>query len=86
MPRLKVIAELGTSCKTTNLLESVMARVEAKTERVDRRRTSDPKRRWCAAALLTVERQCRRVKGGAHLPLLERALTTKITPTTIAAA
>ena len=84
--RLGVFAELGTSFKTTNLLESVMARVEAKTERVDRWRTSDQKLRWCAAALLAVEKQFRRVKGCAHLPLLERALTTKIIPSTIAAA
>ena len=53
--RLNVFAELGTSFKTTNLLESVMARVEAKTARVDRWRTSDQKLRWCASALLAVE-------------------------------
>ena len=84
--RLNVFAQLGTSFKTTNLIESVMARVEAKTERVDRWRTSDQKLRWCAAALLAMEKQFRRVKGCAHLPLLERALTMKITPSTIAAA
>ncbi len=84
--RLNVVAELGTSFKTTNLIESVMARVEAKTERVDRWRTSDQKLRWCAAALLAVEKQFRRVKGCVHLPLLERALMTKITPSAIAAA
>lgn len=84
--RLTVVAELGTSFKTTNLIESVMARVEAKTERVDRWRTSDQKLRWCAAALLAVEKQFRRVKGCVHLPLLERALMTKITPSAIAAA
>ena len=84
--RLGVFPELGTSFKTTNLLESVMARVEAKTERVDRWRTSNQKLRWCAAALLAVEQQFRRVKGYAHLPLLERALMAKITPSTIAAA
>ena len=84
--RLGVFPELGTSFKTTNLIESVMARVEAKTLRVDRWRTSDQKLRWCAAALLAVEQQFRRVKGCAHLPLLERALTAKITPSTEAAA
>lgn len=84
--RLGVFPELGTSLKTTNLLESVMARVEAKTLRVDRWRTSDQKLRWCAAALLAVEQQFRRVKGYVHLPLLERALQTKITPSTTAAA
>lgn len=47
--------ELGTSLKTTNLIESLMARVEDKTCRVDRWRTSDQKLRWCAAAVLAVE-------------------------------
>ena len=84
--RLGVFPELGTSFKTTNVIESVMARVEAKTLRVDRWRTSDQKLRWCAAALVAVEQQCRRVKGYVHLPLLERALQTTITPTTTAAA
>jgi len=88
--RLGVFPELGTSFKTTNLIESVMARVEDKTGRVDRWRTSDQKLRWCAAALLAVEKQFRRVKGYTHLPLLERALAAKmqttITPSTTAAA
>lgn len=84
--RLGVFPELGTSFKTTNLIESVMARLEAKTERVDRWRTSDQKLRWCAAALWAVEAQFRRVKGYAHLPLLAQALKAKITTATDAAA
>jgi len=88
--RLGLFPQLGISLKTTNLLESVMARVEARTAKVDRWRTSDQKLRWCAAALLAVEKQFRRVKGYTHLPLLERALAAKmqttITPSTTAAA
>ena len=76
--RLGVFPELGTSFKTTNLLESVMARVEAKTARVDRWRTSDQKLRWTAAALLAIEAQFRRVKGWKKLGLLERALGAKL--------
>ena len=76
--RLGVFAELGTSLKTTNLIESVMARLEAKTERVDRWRTSDQKLRWCAAALGAVEKQFRRVKGYDKLPLLVKALQPKM--------
>ena len=76
--RLGVFPEVGTSFKTTNLLESVMARVEARTARVDRWRTSDQKLRWCAAALLAVEAQFRRVKGWRQLGLLARALGVKI--------
>jgi len=48
--RLGVFATLGTSFKTTNQIESVMARVEEKTARVDNWRTSHQKLRWCAAA------------------------------------
>lgn len=83
--RLHVFPELGVSFKTTNLIESVMARVEAKTARVHHWRTSDQKLRWCAAALLAAETTFRRVKAYKHLPLLERALSTKITPITAAA-
>ena len=61
--RLGVFPELGTSFKTTNLIESVMARVEDKTCSVDHWRTSDQKLRWCAGALVAVEKQFRRVKG-----------------------
>jgi putative transposase len=72
--RLNVFPELGASFRTTNVIESVMARVEAKTARVTRWRNGDQKLRWCAAALLAAERQFRRVKGHAKLGLLQRAL------------
>jgi transposase-like protein len=84
--RLGVFPELGISFKTTNLIESVMARVEDRTAKVDRWRTSDQKLRWCAAALGVMERQFRRVKGYTHLALLHRALAAKISPPRDAAA
>ncbi len=77
--RLGVFSTLGRSFKTTNMLESVMARVAAKTARVDHWRTSDQKLRWCAAALLAVEAQFRRVKGYTNLPLLAKALQANST-------
>ena len=83
--RLGVFPELGTSFKTTNLIESVMARVDAKLRRVARWRTSDQKQRWCASALLHLEGNFRRVKGHTHLPLLQRALAPKILPIAAAA-
>ena len=76
--RLGVFVELGTSFKTTNLIESVMARVEAKTRRIGRWRTSDQKQRWCAATLLQIEHQFRRVRAYQKLPLLQRAVTGKL--------
>lgn len=83
--RLGVFPALGVSFKTTNLIESVMARLEAKTHRVTRWRTSDQKLRWCAAALCAMERQFRRVKHHRHLPLLQRALQQKLSSTSAAA-
>jgi transposase-like protein len=61
--RLGVFRALGISFKTTNLIESVMARLEARTRRVTRWRTSDQKLRWCAASLFAMEKQFRRVKN-----------------------
>lgn len=79
--RLDVVAELSLSFKTTNLIETLMARVEATTLRVDRWRTSDQKLRWCAAALLAVEPRLRLVKNYRQLPLLERALANTLSTT-----
>lgn len=84
--RLNVFPELGVSFKTTNLIESVMARIEAKTYRVTHWRTSDQKLRWCASALWAMERQFRRVKNCRHLPLLKQALQAKLGSTKSAAA
>jgi transposase-like protein len=84
--RLGVYPALGLSFKTTNLIETIMARVEATTLRVDRWRTSDQKLRWCAAALLAIEPRLRRIKSYQQLPLLEQALAGKITPASPVAA
>lgn len=84
--RLNVFPELGVSFKTTNLIESVMARLEAKTRRVTRWRTSDQKLRWCGSALWAMERQFRRVKHHKHLPLLKQALQNRLSLTKSAAA
>lgn len=83
--RLGLCPELGISFKTTNLAESVMARLEARTSRVTRWRTSDQKLRWCAAALWAIERQFRRVKNYRHLPLLKLALHNRLSSTSTAA-
>lgn len=58
--------------------ESVMARVEARTAKVDRWRASDQKLRWCAAAPGVTERQFGRVEGYTHLHLLEQVLSPKM--------
>lgn len=84
--RLGIFPELGVSFRTTNLIESVMARLEEKTQRVDNWKTSEQKLRWCGAALMAVEKNFRRVKGYKQLHLLVKALGAKMKTTTEAAA
>src|ERR1035437_300232 len=66
--------ELGVSFETTHLIEGVMARLEAKTQRGTSRRTSDQKLRWCALALRVREHQLRDVQNHRHLPLRKQAV------------
>jgi hypothetical protein len=84
--RLNVVPELVVSLKTKNLIESVIARLEAKIHRVMRWRTSDQKLRWCASALTAMQRQYRRAKAYRHLPLLKKALHGTLTTSTSDAA
>ena len=76
--RLALHADLRRSLSTTNLIESVMAQIERKTQRVDHWRTSDQKQRWCAATLLQIEQNFRRIRGLKHLPLFRTALKDKL--------
>ncbi len=76
--RLGVFAELGVSLKTTNVLESIHARVESRTAKVDHWKNSDQKRRWLATALLDLEPELRLVKNYRALPLLRAALTRQM--------
>jgi len=76
--RLGLFEALGRSLKTTNCLESLMAQVGQRTDKVDRWRTSDQKQRWVATALLDVEPRLRRIKGYRHLPALRTALTAAL--------
>ena len=54
--QLNVFVELSVSFRTTNLIESVMARIEARTRRVTCWCTSDQKLRWCVSAMWATER------------------------------
>jgi hypothetical protein len=62
-----------------------MACLERHTRRVTHWRTSDQKQRWVAATLLKVELQFRRVRGIKQLPLLQKALSSKLPTITLAA-
>jgi transposase-like protein len=76
--RLGLFASLGVSLKTTNCLESIMALVGQRTDKVDRWRNSEQKQRWVAAALLDIEPRLRRIKGHRHLPRLRTALRSAL--------
>lgn len=72
--RLGLFEELGMSFKTTNVIESIQARVGQYTDKVDYWKTSDQKQRWVASALLDLEPRLRRVKGMQHLALLRERI------------
>jgi transposase-like protein len=76
--RLGLFAELGISFKTTNILESIHARVEGRTGKVDHWKNSDQKQRWLATALLDLEPRLRRVKNYRALPRLRQALMARL--------
>jgi len=75
--RLGLHAELRKSLNTTNLIESVMAQIERKTQRVDHWRTSGQKQRWCASTLLQIEQNFRKQTQQFHrcISSISQALT-----------
>ena len=76
--RLGVFAELGTSLKTTNALDSIHARVESRTAKVDHWKNSEQKQRWLATALLDLEPRLRRIRNYRALPRLREALRRQL--------
>ena len=72
--RLGLFRELGISFKTTNCIESLMALVGQRTDKVDYWRNSYQKHRWLGAALLDIEPRRRKVKGYRDLPQLRIAI------------
>lgn len=76
--RLGVFKELGTSLKTTNLIENINGLLEKKTGRVCRWRNSAQRQRWVATALIQIEPGLRRLRGYEHLPALKAAMKEKL--------
>jgi len=76
--RLGLFRELGISFKTTNCIESLMALIGQKTNKVDYWKNSGQKHRWLAAALLDIEPRLRKVKGYRYLPQLRTAIQKEI--------
>lgn len=80
--RLGCFRAIGLSLKTTNVLESIHARVASRTDKVDVWKNSDQKHRWLATALLDLEPRLHRIKGFAALPQLQQALRGHVRRTT----
>jgi len=76
--RLGLFDKLGISFKTTNVIESIQARIAQHTDKVDYWKTSDQKHRWIAASLLDIEPRLRKVKGMKSLPLLRMAIKQEL--------
>jgi putative transposase len=72
--RLGLFEELGTSFKTTNLIETVNSQLERLTGRVTRWRNSDQRQRWVGTALLDIEGRLNRIRGHKHLLALREAM------------
>ena len=76
--RLGLFEELGKSFKTTNIIESIQARIGQHTDKVDYWRNSDQKHRWIAASLLDIEPRLNKVSGMRYLPLLRAAIKREL--------
>lgn len=68
--RLGVADALRVSLKSTNIIESSLARVEQISGRVKRWRAGDHLQRWTGKALLIAEKAWRKVKGWQSMPRL----------------
>jgi putative transposase len=78
--RLGVAKGLRKTLKTTNVIESVLALVGQKTDKIDYWKNSDQKQRWVATALLDIEMRLNRINGYRHLKSLRIALQREIMP------
>lgn len=76
--RIGMHRELMRSFKTTNMIESVMALVGQRTDKVDYWKNSNQKQRWVATSLLSIEQRLNKVKGYRHLTELRNVLKREI--------
>jgi len=76
--RLGLSKELRKSLKTTNIIESVLALVGQKTDKVDYWKNSNQKQRWVATALLDIEPRLNRISGYRKLKNLRAAIQSEI--------
>ena len=76
--RLGLFEKLGKGLKTTNCIESIMALIGQRTDKVDYWRNSNQKQRWLATALLDIEPRLNRIRGYRYLPELRTAIQIEL--------
>jgi len=76
--RLGLFEKLGKSLKTTNCIESLMALIGQRTDKVDYWRNSNQKQRWLATSLLDIEPRLNRIRGYKHLPELRLVIQMEL--------
>jgi len=74
LQKLGVFEQLGTSFKTTNVIENVNKLIETKISRVCYWKNSSQRQRWLGTVLWIVEPKLRKVKGYRYLPMLRAAM------------
>jgi transposase-like protein len=76
--RFGLFEKLGKGLKTTNCIESIMAHIGQRTDKVDYWRNSNQKQRWLATALLDIELRLNRIRCYRYLPELRTAIQTEL--------
>lgn len=76
--RLAVHKEIRRGLKTTNIIESILALVGQKTNKVDYWKNSSQKQRWVATSLLDIEQRLNKISGYKHIAEMRKALQRDI--------
>ena len=76
--RLSHFEKMEKSLKSTNSIESIMALIGQKTDKVGYWRNNNQKQRWLATALLDIEPRLNRIKGYKYLPELKLAIQREL--------
>jgi len=75
---LGLFEKLERSLKTSNRIESLMALIGQRTDKVDYWRNSNQKQRWLATALLDIEPRLHRIRGYRYPPELRATLQREL--------
>lgn len=85
MLRLDVPPTLARTLRSTNALKSTISICREHASNVTRWRDGQMALRWCAASMVEVGKQFRRVNGHLHLPAPRTALVRQVTSENVGA-